>query len=108
VDDELGGVRSGDDVGRPDEIEEVLLGKPLVPGDDLLSHEREMRGRTTEPDDSELPEQPGEAYTIAAVISTGEWPVYAANGGFIRLFASPATRQRAVSSQTLSSAAQIA
>jgi hypothetical protein len=57
VDRQLGGVRSGDQVGRTNPLEELLIVHPVAAADDLVAHERNVRSRAAEADDSEFGEQ---------------------------------------------------
>src|SRR5262245_50051469 len=54
MDRHLRRVRSGDEVGRAEEVEELLSRQPATPADDLVLHQRDVSGGATEPDDAEL------------------------------------------------------
>ena len=60
VDGQLGGAGPGQQVGRPDQVEELLLGDPAAAADDLGVHEGDVGGRTAKTDRAQLEEHPGD------------------------------------------------
>lgn len=60
VDGHFGGVGAGDEVGRADQVEELLIGEPLPPSNDLVAHHRDVRSRTAEGGGAQAQEQSGD------------------------------------------------
>jgi hypothetical protein len=60
VDRHLGGVGAGDEVGRPQEVEELRGREPAPPLDDLPLHHGDVGGRPPERGGTEPQEEPGD------------------------------------------------
>ena len=56
VEGHLGRIGSGDEIGRPDQIEELAGSEPASLPHDLPLHQRQVSGRSTEPQTAELEE----------------------------------------------------
>ena len=76
VDGHLGGVGAGDEVGRAEEVEEVLLADPATPLHDLVLHHGDVRGRAAEGGDPEPEEERGHlAQAAGGLVVRGHEPV---------------------------------